>query len=149
MKKTFILILSIIGILISAYLAYAKLTSNELVCGINEGCSIVQNSKYSTLLGIPLGIWGMAYYFMLFAIYFIDSKEIKKEHIKSIWIVWGILFSIYLTALEAFVIHEYCFWCLGSFFTIIIIGVLHFTCIRNKKFVDKGGNTDNTSTQVE
>lgn len=121
------LVLSVVGIAISSYLAYAKLTSNPLICAGNQGCNTVQNSEYSTILGIPLGIFGMAYYFILFTLIYTDSEIIKKYKSISLWIIWGILFSSYLTYLEAFVIEAYCIWCLGSFFNILLIGFIYFT----------------------
>jgi uncharacterized membrane protein len=41
-------------------------------------------------------------------------------------IFWGILFSLYLTYLEAFVIEAFCLWCLGSFANIILITLINF-----------------------
>ncbi len=119
-KKT-LLTFSTIGILISAYLAYSKLTNNPLICGLSNGCDIVQSSKYSLFLGIPLGIWGMGYYFGLFTAFY--AEELSK--FRWIMIIWGLLFSIYLTAIEAFVLYAYCLWCLGSLVNIIIITAIY------------------------
>ncbi len=127
--------------MVSGYLTYAKLTSNPLFCLSNRGCDIVQNSKYAQFLGIPVGIWGMMYYFVLFALLhlFYSQKEQKqptadtlstqKNYLPALtnfWLVWGLLFSTYLTYLEAFVIYAYCMWCLISFANIILICLAHW-----------------------
>lgn len=127
MIKNSLLALSVLGIGISAYLAYAKLTGSHLVCGTNTGCDIVQNSPYSTLLGIPLGLWGMVYYFSLFFVLF---KNINW--LQMIAILWGLVFSLYLTSIEAFVLHTFCFWCLGSFFNILVICVIYFSFLKGE-----------------
>ncbi len=125
MKKRVLLILTFSGILISSYLFYAKLTNNPLLCLGNAGCSIVQNSQYSTLLGIPLGLWGMGYYFILFTVFYVDNSK-NLAIFRKLWIIWGILFSTYLTGIEAFVLNAYCYWCLASFINILIINFVYF-----------------------
>jgi phosphatidylglycerol:prolipoprotein diacylglycerol transferase len=118
-----VLLLSINGFFISSYLAYKKITNNALLCGNYTGCNAVQQSEYSTLLGIPLGVWGMAYYVILiFAIYYYKNKY--RQLALTFWILWGLLFSSYLTFLEAFVIKAYCVWCLGTFANIILISTV-------------------------
>lgn len=131
MKKNVLLILSTIGILISAYLLYAKLTDNPLICGGSHGCDAVQKSRYSTLLGMPLGFWGMGYYFTLFVAFYITTTR-KINIFRIFMLVWGLLFSLYLTYLEAFVIKAYCLWCLGSFATIILITLTYFLLEENR-----------------
>jgi uncharacterized membrane protein len=124
-KKYTLLTLAVIGILISAYLFYAKLTDNPLVCGASLDCNTVQKSEYSTLLGIPLGFWGMFYYFMLFTAFYV-ATTIKIKVFRTVWLIWGLLFSLYLTALEAFVIEAYCIWCLASFANIVLLNLIYF-----------------------
>lgn len=125
MKKKILLILSLVGIIISAYLFYAKLSDNPLICGGSHGCDAVQKSRYSTLLGMPLGFWGMGYYFVLFTSFYIATTR-KIDIFRKVLIFWGILFSLYLTYLEAFIIDAFCLWCLGSFANIILITLINF-----------------------
>ena len=140
LKKNLVLALSVIGILISAYLLYAKLTDNPLVCAANLGCNVVQRSKYSTLLGMPLGFWGMGYYFVLFAAFYVATTT-KNRIFRNIFIAWGLLFSVYLTVLEAFVINAFCLWCLTSFVNIILITIINFA-IKDAGRSNKGAATN-------
>lgn len=137
MKRNLLLVLSVIGILISSYLAYAKLTNNPLICGANSGCDVVQASKYSTLFGIPLGIFGMGYYLTLFSILWFNVKPA----ITKILLLWGVMFSSYLTYLEEFVINAYCTWCVISFVNILLMAGIYFFY---KEKVDT--NENNTSS---
>ncbi|OGC45292.1 prolipoprotein diacylglyceryl transferase [candidate division WWE3 bacterium RBG_19FT_COMBO_34_6] len=124
-KKNILLGLSILGIAISSYLAYAKISSNSLYCLTSEGCDIVQNSPYSTILGIPLGVWGMAYYFILFALFY-QKESTSIRSIKKYALIWGLLYSSFLTYIEAFIIQAFCLWCLISFVNIITIYFIYF-----------------------
>lgn len=121
-----LLVLSVLGIAISLYLTYAKLTANPLICGIGD-CGTVQNSKYSSIFGIPVAVFGVLYYFGMFGlIYFINQNPqspliSKLKLAKNLGIAWGIIFSSYLTYLELFVIHAICMWCVASFVVILLM----------------------------
>ena len=124
-NKNLLIGLSFIGILISSYLAYAKVTTNPLICGIDKGCDVVQTSSYSTLFGIPLGFWGIAFYLALVVLF--SNQEIKYvKCLTRIMVLWGVGFSVYLTSLEAFVLHAYCYWCLASAINTVVIAGLYF-----------------------
>lgn len=115
--RELILILAILGIAISLYLTYAKLTSTPIICTMS--CDSVQKSPYSEIFGIPVAVFGVLYYFVLF---FLVQKNIRNY--TGLWLVWGILFSSYLTYLELFVIEAICEWCVSSFLNIIVISAL-------------------------
>lgn len=140
-KRNSLLVLSVMGIGVSAYLAYTKLTSSPIICGGNSGCGIVQNSPYSTVIGIPLGIWGMAYFFFLFSLFYIENIK-KAGLVRSLAVLWGLVFSLYLTYLEAFVIKAYCLWCLASFVIIILVNMIFFIKLPNKKKENKNENSN-------
>lgn len=122
--KKLIIIASINGFLISSYLVFKNFADAPLLCGASRGCDVVQQSKYSTLLGIPVSLWGLLYYTLLFGIFYYNKGKYLKLT-RTIWVLWGFLFSSFLTALEIFVIHAYCIWCLASFINIILISTLY------------------------
>lgn len=117
--------LSFIGICISLYLTYTKLTSNPLVCGIGN-CSVVQNSEYALLFGIPVAVFGVLYYLSL-----IFLVKYKQKLLLNIAIAWGLLFSAYLTYIELFVIYEICGWCVVS--ALIVVTLALNTYLRPNK----------------
>ncbi len=130
--KHFIMLSSINGILISFYLAYKKLLNEPLLCGLSQGCDIVQHSKYSTLLGVPLGLWGVLFYFAIFIVFYYNKGK-YLGFLRKFLILWGLLFSIYLTYLEIFTIKAVCLWCLSSFVNIILITKVYFLFVDREK----------------
>ena len=72
MHKNFLigglLVLSFLGIADSTYLSYTALTGSSLACSIKglDGCNVVAQSIYSHLFGIPLGVYGVIFYVLLF-----------------------------------------------------------------------------------
>ncbi len=61
-----IFVLSILGLTVSAYLAYEYSLSGPVNCPIDGGgCEIVRKSSYSSLLGIQLPYFGILFYLVL------------------------------------------------------------------------------------
>lgn len=118
--KKLIVFLIFIGICISSYLTYYKLNADPWACSFG-GCDKVQNSKYSIMFGLPVATWGIVYYIALLVTYLR-----KWELITKLWLVWGIVFSTYLTYLEIFEIKAICGWCALSYLIIILITYFYF-----------------------
>lgn len=115
-----ILVLAILGMGVAFYLSYVEITKTEAICGPVGNCNSVQESPYAYLFGIiPVGALGMAGYAAMIASWFFSQygpKSWSKFFKLVIWVfAWfGILFSIYLTFLEPFVIGATCAWCIAS-----------------------------------
>lgn len=113
-------LLSIIGLGISLYLSYIEFTHSEAFCGPVGDCNSVQTSTYAYLFGvIPVGIMGAVGYIAILIAWLIQEfgpSSLNRISKIAIWgMAWfGILFSIYLTFLEPFVIGATCAWCIGS-----------------------------------
>lgn len=113
-------ILCLVGFLIAAYLSFIETTKNVAFCGPIGDCNSVQQSVYAKLLGIiPIGIVGMVGYVAIAASWIMQTYGHAKWRVVSIlamgaMVVFGILFSIYLTFLEPFVIGTTCIWCLST-----------------------------------
>ena len=122
-------VLSLIGLFVSIYLALHRVgVIGTLACGVDGGCSTVQTSSYATFLGIPVPFVGVAGYLVLFVVALKAAEGVADERRMAIAlmvlsaIAFG--FSVYLTALEAFVINAWCRWCVVS----AIIATLIFLC---------------------
>ena len=113
-------VLSVIGLIAAIYLSYVEITSTEAFCGPVGDCNTVQDSPYAHLFGIiPIGVMGIAGYLTIIALWLVQQygpKSLKKFSTVAIWsLAWfGVLFSIYLTFLEPFLIGATCAWCIGS-----------------------------------
>jgi uncharacterized membrane protein/thiol-disulfide isomerase/thioredoxin len=113
-------LLAIIGIGVASYLSFVEVTNTEAVCGPVGDCNTVQQSPYATLFGIlPVGVLGVVGYILILGVWLAGKFGPKNwQKITSI-ILWalalfGVLFSIYLTFLEPFVIGATCAWCLTT-----------------------------------
>jgi uncharacterized membrane protein/thiol-disulfide isomerase/thioredoxin len=130
-------ILCVIGLALASYLAYVESTQVEAICGPVGDCNTVQQSEYARLFGIiPIGILGMAgYVSILFAWIIGRYANQRKSAYASLTILvmttFGVLFSIYLTLLEPFVIGATCAWCLTS--AIIMTALLWISILPGKQ----------------
>jgi len=120
-------VLSIIGLIAATYLSYVEITSTDAFCGPVGDCNTVQDSPYAHLFGIiPIGVIGIAGYLTIIALWLVQQygpKSLIKSSTVAIWsLAWfGVLFSIYLTFLEPFVIGATCAWCIGSAIVMTLI----------------------------
>jgi uncharacterized membrane protein len=123
-------VLSVIGIGIGGYLTYTHYAGLHVLCLSSGGCETVQHSSYSKLGGIPVATLGLAGYIGI-----LFSLAIRGELGRALGFglaLVGFLFSMYLTYREAFTIHAYCQWCLGSAAVMTLLAIL--TAIRMLRF---------------
>lgn len=109
-------LVAVLGIGVAAYLAYVETQAVTAVCGPIGDCNAVQTSPYASFLGIPVGVLGVAGYALILLAWGWSRK--RADGRPALVLVGltgaGVLFSIYLTYLEIFVIGAVCAWCLAS-----------------------------------
>jgi uncharacterized membrane protein len=119
--------LSIVGLGVAIYMTYIETTHAEAVCGPVGDCNSVQQSPYATLFGfLPVGILGAIGYATILILWVIrqyGSEKLRNTATILIFALsgFGILFSIYLTFLEPFVIGASCVWCISSAIVMTLI----------------------------
>lgn len=87
-------------------------------------CDIVNRSEYSTLLGVPVAVIGVAGYGVLFALStFFQTREQARDWLLGAALA-GLGFALYLTYVEAYVLTTWCILCLISLALISLISVL-------------------------
>ncbi|MFH1632206.1 MAG: vitamin K epoxide reductase family protein [bacterium] len=123
-----ILFFSILGIVAAVYSALAHYdTASSAFCVINEtfNCDVVNKGPYSELFGIPVSIFGLgAYSFLLVTtLMYISRREEAAITAMSAFALAGLVYSLYLTYIEAFVIFTWCILCITSQISILIIAV--------------------------
>lgn len=122
-----LLVLSVLGIADSWYLTQSALMSTPLTCNINglSGCNIVEQSQYSHLFGIPLGIYGLVFYGILLLlgiyIYLRHSRLVFLGLLAISWI--GLLASAVFVYIQAFMIRALCIYCLSSALISLLLAV--------------------------
>jgi len=124
-----IALIALIGVFVSLYLTLYKLGYiGTLVCGTGS-CELVQLSKWGTFLGLPVAAWGVGYYGAVFVLAMVSTQErfeSSRRLTGALALVtgWGVVFTIWLTYLELFVIHAICRWCVGSaVMTVLLFGL--------------------------
>jgi uncharacterized membrane protein len=115
------------GLAVAGYLTFIEATAAPIMCGPSGGCAAVQNSKYAILFGIlPVGVLGLLGYLAILAgwvVWQFGPRSTQKLGALAIWgmCIFGVLFSIYLTFLEPFVIGATCMWCISSAVMMMIL----------------------------
>ena len=115
---------------VAGYLAYIETQMIPAVCGPIGDCNTVQSSPYAWVLGvIPVGLMGVLGYLGIAAAWlwgrFRDDRLATLTPLVIFGMtLFGVLFSIYLTCLELFVIHAVCSWCLSSAVIITVLFLL-------------------------
>jgi uncharacterized membrane protein len=119
--------LTVLGLGIALYLSYIELTHTQAVCGPVGDCNTVQKSTYARLFGvIPVGTLGVAGYLVICLAWVVQKVGAGKWKSYGAWASWaltlfGVLFFIYLTFLEPFVIGATCAWCLTGAVVMILL----------------------------
>lgn len=111
---------ALVGVFVAAYLLLYNLGAvGSIVCGVGGGCETVQSSEYAYFLGVPVAAWGLGGYV---AILLVALLGIQPAFADERWVavtLFGLatvafLFSLYLSALEQWVIGAWCRWCVVS-----------------------------------
>jgi uncharacterized membrane protein len=112
-------LVALVGFFVALYLALYKTGYiGTIACGAG-GCETVQTSRWADFLGLPVALWGVAFYALVFALAFLGTVDrwADSQRLATIMLVltgWGVVFSGWLTYLELFVIHAICRWCVVS-----------------------------------
>jgi len=122
--------LALAGAAVAGYLTWTRLTGGTPVCIGFGGCDFVQASRFSELFGLPVALWGLGAYLVLAGL---GIAGLLPGLQNALWLrtatfglaLAGWLFSMYLTAVEAFVLQAWCVWCVTS---AVIISVLAAVC---------------------
>ncbi len=110
--------LAILGALVSIYMTIFKITENPGMCLGSGGCSVVNNSIYAEVYGIPVAVIGVGGYLTILASLLLRARSAFFDA-NGTMIVFGLalvgfLFTIYLIYVELALIHALCPFCVTS-----------------------------------
>lgn len=134
-RRQAIAVLALVGLLVATYLWLYKIgVIGELTCGTG-GCEVVQASRYADLFGIPVAFYGVVGYALLLGVSLAGLEpallaDPRVRTLSAALATAGFLFTLYLTALELFVLHAICRWCVASAVIITAIWVLSLSGLR-------------------
>jgi uncharacterized membrane protein len=121
--------LILIGIGVAGYLSYVETQSVAAMCGPIGDCNTVQQSRYAVLFDIlPIGVLGMLGYLGMLAAWLTRKFFKPLEKLADLGFYgmafFAVVFSLYLTYLEPFVIRAVCIWCLSSAVIVTLLLIL-------------------------
>lgn len=131
-------VLALGGLFVSLYLWLWKLgLMGALVCGTG-GCEVVQTSRYAMFAGVPVALLGVIGYAAIFGVSVAGlhgdwGTSRTPTRLIAILAGIGVLFSAYLTYLEAYVIHAWCRWCVSSALIVTAIFVAALVGMRTNE----------------
>lgn len=130
-----VVLISIIGFLDATYLTVRHYDASSINCSIVSGCEEVTTSRYSTIGGIPVALFGAVYYvtILVLAVAYFDTKS--KIFLKFIgyFSFLGFLTSLILVFLQIFVIKAICLYCMvsaASSTMLFVLGILLLKTLR-------------------
>ncbi len=108
-----------VGLIVSGYLSYVKLTNVAMICveGETFNCDAVQNSIYSEMFGIPIAYFGFATYIAIGALIVLQNRVgFLREYGMLLTfglVLFAFLFSMYLIYVQGVLMSgTWCQWCL-------------------------------------
>lgn len=137
-KRMLAALVSLAGLFVALYLSLFKLGYiGTIVCSIGS-CETVQMSKWATLFGAPVAVWGVGFYLTVLVVSLAglgaslaDSPRVSQALV--VMTGFGVLFSLWLTWLELFVIHAICTYCVTSAVLVTILFVISLLDLRDVK----------------
>jgi len=124
-----IALLAFLGMVDALYLSI-KRNAGPVPCHITHGCTEVLTSKYSEVAGIPLSWFGLAFYVTVFSLaiftVFDEKKDASALPLRLIFYLSGIalIVSALLVGIQAFILKQFCEYCLLSAALVLSIFLL-------------------------
>jgi uncharacterized membrane protein len=140
-RRVTLIVLCLVGIGVSGYLAYTKLSGAQVQCMGIGGCEEVSASRWGSIivpigpapgLIIPTALLGTAMYVTLLALTLVPLipalgrlQTLAGQAAFGIAFA-GVLYSAYLTYVEIDILHKVCPWCVASAVTVTLICIMSY-----------------------
>ncbi|SRR5260370_3090176 len=121
MMRWLIVIVALVGVLTAAAALREHYNTGVSPCSINDkwDCGIVNHSPYAIFGGVPVALIGILGYTLL------GGLALKKAwRLLFPTALAGLVFSLYLTRIEANVLQVWCIYCVISLASITLITLL-------------------------
>ncbi len=114
-----LLVLAFVGMADAWYLSISALTDTALSCNLGsvlDGCNAVAKSEFSRFLGIPLALYGVAYFAVVFVIGAILLITPHKTLYRLLYALGalGSVASLLFLFIQVAVIQAICIYCVAS-----------------------------------
>jgi len=105
--------LDLMGLAIASYLSWVELHGELPTCGPLHGCEEVARSEFSRIGGIPVAVFGVCLSLVLLTLalawWRTNDRRLLAAHYGLSLV--GVVFELYFTSIELFVIGAVCVWC--------------------------------------
>lgn len=119
-------VVAIAGLAVSSYLTAVRYSGGDPACVVGGGCTTVQESEYSELVGIPVAVLGLVAYAALLVAALLPGPMGRALGLFTALV--GVGFSAWLTYAEIVLIEAICAWCVTS--AVLITLALILTAVR-------------------
>jgi uncharacterized membrane protein len=105
-------LVALAGVGVAGYLTWAHFADSSVLCVAGGGCETVQESEYAEIARVPVAVLGLGAYATILGLVAWDSVGARLAAAALAFV--GLLFSLYLLALQLFVIEAVCIWCMAN-----------------------------------
>ena len=125
-RRTWIILLSLLGIFVSGYLSWSHFSGEAVYCGGASSCELVNSSRFAYLGNIPVAFLGLLAYLAILVLSLIPPHDNRQwpEVLRFGIALIGVMFQWYLFYIEVAVLQAYCYWCIASQTIITVIFIL-------------------------
>lgn len=133
--RMLIALLSLVGTFVALYLTLYKVgVIGQLSCSVGS-CEAVNTSQWAVFLGLPVAAWGLGAYLVMLTLALAGIQPALEDSRGISWALvavsgWSLLFSLWLTYLELFVIHAVCMYCVISAVIVALVFIASLADLR-------------------
>lgn len=123
-----LVVVSLIGFSVSIYLTLMHFQGVVPRCYVVKGCDVVQTSRYSTVLGVPIALAGAVFFAIMFylGIGLTAGRHVWLIRTYRVLAYLGALAAIPLFLLQAVILKAFCTYCLVTEVVLVVTWVMTF-----------------------
>jgi protein-disulfide isomerase/uncharacterized membrane protein/rhodanese-related sulfurtransferase len=136
-RRSITFALSLFGLFDSLYLLWVYASpAHPMVC-LGGGCDQVRASRFAHIAGLPTPLFGVFMYGALALLLFAEpllapASDALVRRAVVVIATLGVIASAALTAIEAFIIHAWCAWCVLQAVAVTLVFILSLTLLRSR-----------------
>ena len=120
--------LAIVGLLLSAYLSFERLTGSTTLACSDSGtvnCLAVTTSAWSAIAGVPVAMLGLAYFVAMTVLCAPIRSGWDLTTARVVGAVAGCAMVVWLVYVELFKVNAICLWCTAvHVVTVLLLGAV-------------------------
>lgn len=134
--------LAIVGLVLSSYaFLHNRGFASGSICTVNAtiNCDVVNKGPYSIFFGVPVALIGVVGYIFLLIGSIMKYRQFE-DRTMSIFLFGlsylGFGFSLYLTSIEATVLHAWCLICIASQLSMLVFAVMSTILVHHEEHLN-------------